>query len=75
MNQLLDTILDKVNKQVDHAEIYMERNESVDVDILNDKVISASSTDTYELKLFIPKSSSLTDYYANYKIKVEGYTP
>ncbi len=43
--------------------------------ILNDKVISASSTDTYELKLFIPKSSSLTDYYANYKIKVEGYTP
>ena len=38
------------------------------------KTIASQSTDTYELKLFIPKSSSLTDYYANYKIKVEGYT-
>ncbi len=38
-----------------------------------DKTIVSQSTDTYELKLFIPKSSSLTDYYANYKIKVEGY--
>ena len=38
------------------------------------KTIVSQSTDTYELKLFIPKSSSLTDYYANYKIKVEGYT-
>lgn len=38
MNQLLDTVLNKVNKQVDHAEVYMERSESVDVDILNDKV-------------------------------------
>lgn len=38
------------------------------------KTIVSRSTDTYELKLFIPKSSSLTDYYANYKIKVEGYT-
>lgn len=39
-----------------------------------DKTIVSQSTDTYELKLFIPKSSSLTDYYANYKIKVEGYS-
>lgn len=38
-----------------------------------DRTIVSQSTDTYELKLFIPKSSSLTDYYANYKIKVEGY--
>lgn len=38
MNQLLDTILNKVTRQADHAEVYMERSESVDVDILNDKV-------------------------------------
>lgn len=41
--------------------------------ILIDKIIPAESTDAYELKLFIPKSSNLMDYYANYKIKVEGY--
>lgn len=41
--------------------------------IIIDKEIIKQSTDTYELKLFIPKSVSMTDYYANYKIKVEGY--
>ncbi len=39
-----------------------------------DKKISENSTDTYEIKLFIPKSITMTDYYANYKIKVEGYS-
>ena len=39
-----------------------------------DKEINENSTDTYEIKLFIPKSIKMTDYYANYKIKVEGYS-
>ncbi len=45
MDHLLDDILTKVIKQVDHAEIYMERNDSTDVDILNDKVNHAKEED------------------------------
>ena len=56
MNQLLDTILDKVNKQVDHAEIYMERNESVDVDILNDKVNHAKEENVLGIGIRIIKN-------------------
>lgn len=38
MNQLVDDILNKVKNQVDDVEVYVERSESTDVDILNDKV-------------------------------------
>ena len=38
---------------------------------LIDKESLKETTDMYELKLFIPASSSLTDYYASYEIKVQ----
>lgn len=45
MNQLLDNVLSKVDKQVDQAEVYMEQELSTDVDILNDKIDHAKEED------------------------------
>lgn len=42
MEDVLEDILAKVSKQVDHAEIYAESGESVNVDILNGKVNHAN---------------------------------
>lgn len=66
---------DKLRININNTSIKNLESYSYENDCYNiiDKTIVSQSTDTYELKLFIPKSSSLTDYYANYKIKVEGY--
>ena len=55
MDHLLDNILNKLTKQVDHAEVYAEKIISTDVDILNDKINHAKDEDIYGIGIRIFK--------------------
>ncbi|WP_455645174.1 TldD/PmbA family protein [Methanosphaera sp.] len=71
MNQLLDDILKNVTKKVDHAEIYMEREQSTDVDILNDKVNHAKEENIVGLGIRVIKDQKQGFAYTTNLNKVD----
>ncbi|OED30650.1 TldD/PmbA family protein [Methanosphaera sp. WGK6] len=71
MNQLMDDILRNVTKKVDHAEVYMEREQSTDVDILNDKVNHAKEENIVGLGIRVIKDQKQGFAYTTNLSKVE----
>ena len=55
MDQLPESILKKLSDKVDHVEVYMEREESTDVDILNDKINHAKEENIIGLGIRVIK--------------------
>ncbi len=55
MNQLLEDTLRKLEKETDQAEIYMQQDESTDVDILNDNINHAKEESTVGIGIRVIK--------------------